>query len=381
MDMKPASMPRCCTLQLRSLAHGVTGLGRFRLVKCGFDRHRCRRVVHCAIVAAIFWWCTSGQAFSQAPLLVEPARKTINVSGFTRSGAKMNVASEVGGKVLAVYYDVGQTIADKPFAEIDATFIQFQIDQANWTLQKLDVARERAASHVSYLEKEFQRIDQLLHSDATTQTRHDAAAEELAQSRLEVKNTQLEINAIKTQLAELRERLKRHAVAAPKGWVVVERRIEPGEIIAAGTLLGRLADFRKMVVPLYVSAEELSAIKQQNPLMVQVEGRTVSARLNWINPEFDERTRKLAIELVIQDDIGPHRGGLHVELALEVDTKGLMVPKEAVENRFDNPRVVLQADGRSVPVIILGENNGQVLIADNPALPPGTVLKAMAGAP
>lgn len=322
------------------------------------------------------WLFMTAIAFAQAPLMVVSARETVSFSGYTRSAATMNVASEVAGKVLSVHYDVGQTIAEKPFVEIDPTFVQFQIDQVNWSLKKLNVAKNRVNSRLSYLEKEFQRIDQLLRGDATTQTRYDAALEELTQARMESKNTELEIGAFKTQLEELRERRKRLRVVAPKGWVVVDRRIESGEIVAAGTLLARVADFERLVVPLYVSGKELAAIRQLNPLMVQLDGKAARASLNWVNPEFDERTRKLAIELLIQGYGGPRRGGLQVELSLQVAAKGLMVPKAAVDNRFDNPRVILKDNGQSVAIMILGENNNQVLIADNPALSSGTHLQA-----
>jgi RND family efflux transporter MFP subunit len=328
------------------------------------------------VMAAVAAWPLSPvPASAREPLVVDTARKTVAVSGYTRSAAKRNVASEVAGKVLAVRYDVGQTIADKPFVEIDPTFIQFQIDQADWSLKKLEVSRKRVHSRLSYLEKEFQRIERLLSGDATTRARYDAAAEELDQAQLELLNTDLEIKTLKTRMAELKERRQRHSIILPKGWVVVDRRVEPGEIIVAGTLLARIADFERLVVPLYVSGEELAAIRQMNPLEIRIDGNPVRAVLNWVNPEFDERTRKLAIELQIQDYDGPRRGGLQVELTLEVATKGLMVPKSAVENRFDNPRVTLKDSGKSIAIIILGEDNGHVLVADQPGLSPGIELK------
>lgn len=327
------------------------------------------------MAALVAWPLAPAPVFARTPLVVDAARKTVAVSGYTRSAAKQNVASEVAGKVLAVHYDVGQTIADEPFVEIDPTFIQFQIDQADWSLKKLEVSRRRVHSRLSYLEKEFQRIERLLSGDATTRARYDAAAEELDQARLELMNTDLEIKTLKTRMAELKERRKRHNIVLPKGWVVVDRRVEPGEIIAAGTLLARIADFERLVVPLYVAGEELEAIRKMAPLEIRLDGNPVRAVLNWVNPEFDERTRKLAIELQIQDYDGPRRGGLQAELTLEVATKGLMVPKTAVENRFDNPRVTLKESGKSIAIIILGEDNGHVLIADNPGLWPGIELK------
>ena len=105
-----------------------------------------------------------------------------------------------------------------------------------------------------------------------------------------------------------------------------------------------------------------------------LEGSPVTAAVNWINPEFDEHTRKLAVELVIPVHDGPHRGGLLAELTLEVETAGLMVPRVSVSDRYENPRVRLKSDGRSIPVVILGENGPHLLIARNQDLAPGMEL-------
>jgi hypothetical protein len=45
-----------------------------------------------------------------------------------------------------------------------------------------------------------------------------------------------------------------------------------------------------------------------------------------------------------------------------------------VEDRYANPKVRLKAGGEVVPVLVLGESADRVTIADDPRLPPGTVL-------
>ncbi len=304
-----------------------------------------------------------GSAWGQDELTVRAASKSVLLSGYTRSCARMVVSSEVGGKVLKVHYDIGQSIGSRPFVEIDPTFINLQIEQVRRSLQKMSVANARAASRSSYLGKEFKRIDQLYRDDATTGSRHDAAAEELSQAQMQLQETDIEIDKLQTQLKELRERQARHQVYIPKGWVLVGRQVEPGEIISAGAPLGQAADFSRLVVPMYVTARELQTIEQNDTIELTLEGRKVPAVLNWINPEFDERTRKLAIELIIEEYTGVRRGGLLAELSLQIPaSEGYMVPRAAVVNRYDNPQVIV-ADGRKpVPVVILGENGDYLLI-------------------
>ena len=312
---------------------------------------------------------------AQDELTVQTARKRVALTGYTRSRTKQILASEVSGKVLKVNYDVGQTVGSAPFLEIDVVFIDFQIEHIQWSVQKLQVTRLRNISQTVYLEKEFNRIDRLHTDNVATQSNWERAAEELEQARLSLQATELELKALAVQLQELKERRRRHRLMAPQGWVVIERRVEQGEIIATGTPVGQVADFTQLVVPLYVSALELEAIRRPGWLAVNVADQPVQARLNWVNPEFDERTRKWAVELVLENYPGEYRGGLLTELIVEVVDAGLMVPREAVTQRYDNPFVVLHSDGRKVPVVILGETADHVLIAGQPDLRPGMVLK------
>jgi RND family efflux transporter MFP subunit len=318
--------------------------------------------------------CVSAAEPLQENLRVEKALKPVTLSGYTRSRDKMTVASEVAGKVLQVNYDVGQAIGTQPFIEIDATFIDFQIEQIETSLKKLSVAKLRSASRTAYLEKEYQRIAHLRKSDVTSESRYDAAAEELTQARLELESTDVEIAALKTQQKELSERRNRHRIHGPQGWIVVERRVEPGEIITAGSPLARVGDYTQLVVPLFVSAGELAALEREHDIVLSLEGTPVKAAINWINPEFDERTRKLAVELIISAHEGPRRGGLLAELTLDIETDGLMVPTSAVSDLYENPRVTLKSNGRSIPVVILGESEGRVLIAKTSELAPGMEL-------
>jgi len=326
----------------------------------------------------IVWICFGlllcGTAGAKDTPSVKAALKSVTLSGYTRSRTKQTLAAEVTGKVLAVNYDVGQTVQEKPFLEIDPTFVDFQINQAQLTLQKLIVSNTRAESQKDYLEKEFKRIDRLKQGNVATLAKWEAAAEQLKQAELALQTTDLEMKTLSIQLEELRERRKRHALIAPKGWIIVERRVEPGEIIATGTPLGQVADFTKAVVPMFVTGNQLNALKQKSRFKVSVDGKAAFAKLNWVNPEFDERSRKLAIELVLENYSGDIRGGLLTELTIDVPSEGLMVPKTCVNSRYNNPQVRLKKTGKKIPISILDDSGEYVIIAPTPALTVGAEL-------
>jgi hypothetical protein len=124
-----------------------------------------------------------------------------------------------------------------------------------------------------------------------------------------------------------------------------------------------------------VSGRELAAIRRiPSPFAAYLEGKPVQTAVNWINPEFDEKTRKLNIEMILRDYGGEKRGGLLFKLPLQIETDGLRVPKAAVITRYENPRVRIRSSDEEVHVIILGESNDHFIIAENQRLSPGVEL-------
>jgi hypothetical protein len=76
----------------------------------------------------------------------------------------------------------------------------------------------------------------------------------------------------------------------------------------------------------------------------------------------------------VTDFQGQTRGGLLVELTLNLETGGLMVPREAVTDRYGNPYVKVAPEGRMVSIFVLGENGDNLIIADHADLEPGMAL-------
>lgn len=318
------------------------------------------------------------------PLVVRPAVKTVNLVGYTRAVRSMTVTSEVAGRARRVNYDVGDTVgAQKPLIEVDTVFIDHAVLSAEARVVQLEVSAERAESRALYLENEFNRMDSLHKEDRATGIRRDAAHQEMVQARLAVDSVGAELARARASLAELSERRERHRITVPAGWIVTARLVEPGEIIQPGGPLARAADFRRLIVPLAVSKAELDALKHnKGDIPVRIEGREAKARINWINPAFDEQTRKIHIELALIGYKGERRGGLKATVPLSVQAvqaEGMLVPRAALISRYGNPRVRLASTGESIQVIVISINGDDIVISSHDErLSPGVVLSPAA---
>ncbi|HHC25030.1 MAG TPA: hypothetical protein ENK58_06410, partial [Desulfobacterales bacterium] len=180
----------------------------------------------------IFLFLCPCLSFAGDKLIVQKAKKDITLTGYTRSKTTVTVSSEISGKVLRVNYDVGRTIGKKPFFEIDPTFINFQIKSARQSIKQLEISQQRMNSRVSYLRKEFNRIDKLHKGDRATEVKRDAAQEDLKQAKLEAQSLKSERAVLETTLKELQERKSRHNIYAPRGWIVVKKIVEASEIVS-----------------------------------------------------------------------------------------------------------------------------------------------------
>ena len=142
---------------------------------------------------------------AQDRLIIEPAKKEIVLSGYTRSIRDATLSCEVSGRIINIHYELGDTIIDKPFIEIDPTFIDFQIAGLRQSLNKLKISSRQSRSRVAYLEKEFGRIEVLFKNESTPELKRDAAAEELNQARLAYDAIEQEYAVLEISLKELQD--------------------------------------------------------------------------------------------------------------------------------------------------------------------------------
>lgn len=333
------------------------------------------RVKSVAIRVVITMLVLTGVARAEEVALVSPAEQEVVVSGYTRNDRTQLASSEVSGKVVAVNYDVGDPIGEQPLIVIDPTFTDFKIERNRAHLRQLEVSRKKAESKMAYSHKEFRRFEKLCKTDSASVVSREAAQQEYEQAVLEVDRLREERAALENDLNELLELRRRCTITAPQGWVVTARKVEVGDIVQTGMVLAELSDYRRLVVPLSLDSDELKAVRALPALFPAVlEEMSVQARLERVNPRFDPTTRKIDVEIAIDDPPGERRGGLLFRLPLTVAADGLQVPRRAVTDRYNNPTVTLKASGDQVPVIILEQKDGVCTIATNPRLTPGQEL-------
>ncbi len=297
------------------------------------------------------------------------AGRDVKITGFTRAHSTMPLAAEVEGKVEKVLADIGDQIAkDTIFACLDDTFVKLDIKSAvnEIMLQKIDI---------DFFSKEVKRHEALVKKNSVSISALDRLKKDLG-------NAKNASNAAYIKKLRLKELADRHCVKAPFGWRVIARDVEPGQWVNVGEKLGEVGDYSKLVVPLTLSAAEFNALKQsQHDLKVTLLGHSarIPARIEKINPAFDEQSRKIQVELLLLGALAESRGGIRVEVSVnlpEAGTHTFFIAKDAVEERYEE-YWVYKEDGSRVKVRYLGAQQDDKVKINSSDIKPGDRLKIL----
>jgi multidrug resistance efflux pump len=301
-----------------------------------------------------------------------PAKKHAVITGYTRAVSTMSVTAETSGRLSDVRLAMGDVSDGSVFAVIDPTFTKYDIQSVTNSIKKIDASVERLENNIAYLKKEFGRTESLYLSEVETESRRDAARQSLDQAEMSRDELLVEKESLGIQLSQLNEVLRRQYLKVPAGWTVTTKPLEKGELISAGALIAKAGDFRKLIVPVFVDNAQMDYLVKSGDIDVTVAGVKHKARVNRVSPAFDETTRKRPAEIII-DMSGV--GGLTVEIPVETDAEGLMVHKDAVNERYANARVV--SNGQEIKVSIAGRDGDMVILAPNEKLKAGMELEAV----
>lgn len=290
-----------------------------------------------------------------AYVTAQASYREVIITGFTRARSTMKLASEVSGKIKEVFADIGETLPEKgKFACLDDTFIEIDIE-----LARNDEAQR--AVEVQFFNKQVSRHRKLV-------SKKSASVSELDDLKRQLKNAQKQLISAKLKRQRLEENRLRHCIDAPFGWRVIERDIEPGQWINAGETIGLIGDYYRLLIPLTLSAAELTVLKNmpaEIELLLIDYNLPIVAKIERISPAFDEHSRKIRVDLVVEGDLPDYRGGMRVELTVKLpDEFGAFdVPRKALRMRYEE--VMLQRkDGEFISVALLGyQKNGMAKVS------------------
>ncbi|HRY97426.1 MAG TPA: HlyD family efflux transporter periplasmic adaptor subunit [Bacteroidales bacterium] len=259
------------------------------------------------------------------------------------------LSAETSGKVLMVAVEEGDRVAQgQLLAIIDTTDLvikqsQLQAQLAS-TLAQLTSLNAQAGVYeqqVQNLSKDLKRTEAMKQEGAATQKQLDdlTGGIALANRQIDAVISQrasviAQARALEAQQAQVEEMLKRSSVRSPVSATVLNLFTRPGELAAPGKALLKLAGLDTMILRVFLSGSQLSAVQLNQEVEVLVDEadgslRKLSGRISHIagEAEFtpktiqtrDERTDLVyAVEIRVKND-GRLRIGMPAEVRTSID--------------------------------------------------------------
>lgn len=280
---------------------------------------------------------------NQAPLV------TVAVPGMTTVSGSINVTGSLaakhdmpvgvvgdGGTVLAVVADAGQWVKK---GQLLAT-IDRQVQNQQQANQQAQVAVAQADARIAQanLDRALKLVDRGFISSADVDKL--TATRDAAQARVGVANA---------QLGEIRARIRRLDIVAPADGLVLDRSVEPGQVVSPGSgVLFRIAEHGDMELKAKLSETDLQQLALGQQVQVTPVGSTkvFTGRVWQVSPIIDAQSKQglARIALPYGPDIRP--GGF---ASAEIKSGAVVAPML--------PESALQADSQGSYVYVVGKGN------------------------
>jgi len=301
----------------------------------------------------------AGQA--QTVTVVAPGRdsvmRAINATGTlaARREIPVGVVGE-GGRVLQVYVDAGDWVTQgQVLVSVDRSV---QTQQAAALEAQTGVARADLQLAQNELDRAMQLVDRGFISKADMDRK--TATRDAARARVNVANA---------QLAETRARNARLDVRAPVSGYVLERNVETGQTVSAGSgILFRIAKDGQLELQANLSEDDLAQIAVGIPASVTPVGvdRVFNGNIWQISPMIDVQSRQGMARIALPFDAALRPGGF---ASVEIKSGAMTAPVL--------PESAVQTGREGSFVYIVGKNNKvqQRLVKLGPVTANGLIIE------
>lgn len=263
-------------------------------------------------------------AVEVAPITPETLTDSLEISGRLEPRAVVRIASELGGRVEEVLFDKGDAVAaGQTLARVGSDLLGAALAEAEAEVEAARIERDRAEA--------------LVEREASPRQSLDAADANLKRAL--------------ARLEAARLRFERATVASPASGVVVERDIEPGEVVAPGSPVATLHDTSVLVATIGIPEQDIAFFSEGAPAEVVLDaydGRAVAGRISYLAPAAARPGRNFTAEIEVPNPDGGLRSGLVVRTRLE-----RRVFREAVVVGRD---LLVERDGALLAFVFRPEN-------------------------
>ena len=259
------------------------------------------------------------------------------LSGELRPQLEAKIRAELGGSMLEVRVEEGQTVMR------GALLGRIETRTLDDARQSAVSAVRNAESQLAVAQREVERTEKLVNAGAI-------AARDLDVVKSNVSAVEAQLADAKARLASAERQLGDAVIRAPMGGIVSKKSVNAGDVVSPGTELFTVIDPSSMRLEAAVPSEDLTRLKIGAAVQFTVRGydQTFAGRIERIAPQADSTTRQVPIFVAIPNVGGRLVAGLFAEgRVVAQSASGLIVPVNAINTSTQTPWVLRVTNGKT----------------------------------
>jgi HlyD family secretion protein len=340
--------------------------------------------------------------------------QTIVASGLIQTPFRINVGSQVTGKVADVPVAEGETVAVNTLLvqldNLEATeavrLAQSVVMQSQTKLKQLNSVagpsavefQKQAQTNLTTAERALERATVLQRRNYVSKAALDEArrARDIAQSQLRAADLQVTSNSpggtdylvAQAQLAQAeaslnsaKVKMQYYQIRAPRSGTIIKRSVERGNVVQPGTALMILAPEGETQIVVEIDEVNLSLLQTGQNATISADAfpkQRFAARVSYINPSIDPQRGSVEVKLTVANPPEYLRQDMTVSVEVEVARRAQVVVVDAssihefagtkpwiniVKNgRVQRQDITLGTIGDSAAEVIAGLKPGDVVV-------------------
>jgi HlyD family secretion protein len=363
-----------------------------------------------AVLAALALYRAFGYAAAveTVPVAEGAVPVTIKGPGTVEARIPVTLSARITATITKLHVDQGDavtrgqlvaTLDDRDLAAKRAGSVQSQ-ETARRNVTAAQAAVAKAEAELDLARTKHRRDQDLLRAGYVSQSVMDSSAATLRSAEANLENAkallaarEAETGTVAQEAAYATAVLSHTRLAAPIDGIIIERLVETGSTVVAGTPIFRMVDPATLWVAARIDESVVARVSVGLPASIRLRtGETVSGKVARISRQGDAATRELEVNVAFDAPLPRFAIDQEAEVAIAAgEERGLVVPVAAlVENagkqgalviedgraRF-RPLVTGAADGKRI-IVREGLAAGELVIADPQRVKAGSRVRPRA---
>ncbi len=223
------------------------------------------------LAAGGYFWSKRGAADAAGAYRTETVQRgdirvAISATGTLSAITTVTVGSQISGQVTDVLVDFNSPVKKgEVLARIDPSTYQAQLEQGNAQIANAQAQLRQAQATLRNATLDFQRKQELAGQKLIARSDLDLSRAALDQANAQVNAAQAQIRQQTASLKNTQVNIDRAVIRSPVDGVVLTRKIEPGQTVAASLQAPELftiaEDLSKMKIELAVDESDIGQVK------------------------------------------------------------------------------------------------------------------------